>query len=42
MLPFKASTSAYLEVWINPGGAPIVYQIQVVEPYTDIAQIGVP
>jgi hypothetical protein len=31
-----------LEIWINPGGAPIVYQIQVGEPYTDIPQIGVP
>jgi Carboxypeptidase regulatory-like domain len=31
----------YLEVWLNPG-KPIVYQIQVVEPYTDVAQIGVP
>jgi hypothetical protein len=32
----------YLEVWIYPGGAPVVYQIQVFEPYTDIPQIGVP
>ena len=32
----------YLEVWIYPGGAPAVYQIQVIEPYTDIAQIAVP
>ena len=32
----------YLEVWIYPGGAPIVYQIQVAEPYTDIPPTGVP
>ena len=32
----------YLEVWIYPGGAPVVYQIQVIDPYTDTAQIGVP
>jgi hypothetical protein len=31
-----------LEVWIYPGGAPILYQIQVVEPYTDIPPITVP
>src|SRR5271157_3336733 len=34
--------SYYLEIWIRPGGAPAVYQIKVVEPYTDIPQIGVP
>jgi hypothetical protein len=34
--------SYFLEIWIHPGGAPIVYQIQVYEPYTDIPQIGVP
>jgi hypothetical protein len=32
----------YLEVWINGGGQPIVYQIRVVEPYTDIPPIAVP
>ncbi|MGA3371168.1 MAG: carboxypeptidase-like regulatory domain-containing protein [Terracidiphilus sp.] len=31
-----------LEIWVYPGGAPLVYQIQVRDPYTDIAQIGVP
>lgn len=31
----------HLEVWINPtpGAAPLVYQIQVAEPYTDIPRI---
>jgi hypothetical protein len=31
----------HLEVWINPtaGAAQLVYQIQVVEPYTDIPPI---
>jgi hypothetical protein len=32
----------YLEVWINPGGVPVVYQIEIVEPYTDVRPIGVP
>jgi hypothetical protein len=32
----------YLEVWVYPGAAPMVYQIQVVEPYTDIPQVGIP
>jgi hypothetical protein len=32
----------YLEIWIYRGGAPVVYQIQVFEPYTDIPQIVVP
>lgn len=32
----------YLEVWIYAGGAPVVYQISVGEPYTDIPPIGVP
>lgn len=32
----------YLEIWIYPGGAPERFQIQVVEPYTDIPQVGVP
>jgi len=34
--------SYYLEVWITPGGKPLVYPIQVVNPATDIAQIGIP
>jgi hypothetical protein len=32
----------YLEIWVYPGGAPMVYQIQVYEPYTDMPQIVVP
>jgi len=31
-----------LEVWIYPGGAPTVYQIQVGDPYTDIPPLLVP
>ena len=34
--------SYYLELWIYPGGNPIVYPITVGEPYTDIPQIPVP
>lgn len=36
--------SYYLEVWINPtpGAQPVVYPIQVGEPYTDIPPIVVP
>jgi hypothetical protein len=32
----------YLEVWVNPGGAPLVFQIQVSDPNTDIPQVVVP
>ncbi len=32
----------HLEIWIYPKGAPAVFQIQVREPLTDIAQIAVP
>jgi len=32
----------YLEVWIYPGGAPVVYQIQVFEPYTDLPVVMIP
>jgi hypothetical protein len=32
----------YLELWIYPGGNPVVYPITVGEPYTDIPQIPVP
>ncbi|MGA3081197.1 MAG: carboxypeptidase-like regulatory domain-containing protein [Terracidiphilus sp.] len=31
-----------LEIWVYPGGAPMVYQIQVYEPYTDMPQIVIP
>lgn len=31
----------YLEVWVNPS-SPIVYQIQVLDPLTDVVQIVVP
>jgi hypothetical protein len=36
--------SYHLEVWINPtpGAQPVVYPIQVSEPYTDIPPIRVP
>jgi hypothetical protein len=36
--------SYYLEVWINPnpGAQPLVYQIQVGEPYTDIPPVVLP
>ncbi len=37
-----AGNNNYLEVWMYPGAQPVVYQIQVVEPYTDIPQIAVP
>lgn len=32
----------YLEVWIYPGRPPVVYQVQIGEPYTDLPQVGVP
>jgi hypothetical protein len=32
----------YLEVWIYPNSPPVVYQIQVAEPYTDIPPTSVP
>jgi hypothetical protein len=33
----------YLEVWIDPGKPPTVYQIQVTDkPYTDVPQVTVP
>jgi hypothetical protein len=32
----------YLELWIHPGGNPVVYPITVGEPYTDIPQIPMP
>jgi hypothetical protein len=36
--------SYYLEVWVDPrpGAKPVVYPIQIGEPYTDIPQIVVP
>lgn len=36
--------SYYLEIWINPnpGAQPLVYQIQVNEPYTDIPPLVLP
>lgn len=34
--------SYYLEVWARPGAAPLTYQIQVNEPYTDIPAITIP
>lgn len=36
--------SYYLEIWINPtpGAQPLVYQVQVGEPYTDIPPVVVP
>jgi len=34
--------SYYLEVWANPGGQPMVFPIQVFEPYVDIPPIVVP
>ena|SRR5215467_8532756 len=34
--------SYYLELWVYPSGNPIVYPIQVGDPYTDIPQIAVP
>ena len=32
----------YLEVWIQPGGAPLVYQVQIVEPSMISRQVAVP
>ena len=34
--------AGFLEVWVNPGGAPVVYQIQVAESSTDAPQAVVP
>jgi len=34
--------SYYLEIWVQPSGPPVVYQIQVVEPATDAPQVSVP
>ncbi len=31
-----------LEIWVPNTAAPVVYKIQVVEPYTDVPQIAVP
>jgi hypothetical protein len=31
-----------LEVWIPNTASPMVYKIQVVEPYTDVPQLAVP
>jgi len=32
----------FLKIWIYPDGKPVVYQIKVVEPNTDMPQINVP
>jgi hypothetical protein len=32
----------YLEIWGRPGAPPLVYQIRVNEPYTDIPPITIP
>jgi hypothetical protein len=32
----------YVEVWVRASGPPVVYQIRVVEPYTDIPPIRTP
>lgn len=32
----------YLEVWVYPGSPPVVYQVQIGEPYTDLPQVMVP
>ena len=31
-----------LEIWLTPGGAPLVYQIRVVEPFADVLPINLP
>ena len=31
-----------LEIWVPKTAAPVVYKIQVVEPYTDVPQLAVP
>jgi hypothetical protein len=32
----------YLEIWTSKGGKPLVYQIKVTAPATDVPQIAVP
>jgi hypothetical protein len=41
-LPNITPGKDYLEIWINPGGKPLIYQVDVVAPSTDLPQITVP
>ena len=40
---YDVSPGSYqLEIWVPSAAAPVVYKIQVVEPYTDVPQLAVP
>jgi len=40
---YNVSPGPYqLEIWVPNTAAPVIYNIQVVEPYTDVPQIAVP